>query len=43
VDYDSAPFPTASPDGKRVVFASNWMSSGRPVQAYIVDVRNICP
>jgi hypothetical protein len=43
VDYDSAPFPTASPDGKRVVFASNWMSSSRPVQAYIVDVRNICP
>ena len=43
VDYDSAPFPTASPDGKRVVFASNWMSSSRPVQAYVVDVRNICP
>jgi len=43
VDYDSAPFPTASPDGKRVVFASNWMSSSRPIQAYIVDVRNICP
>jgi hypothetical protein len=43
VDYDSAPFPTASPDGKRVVFASNWMSSGRPVQAYVVDVRNVCP
>jgi hypothetical protein len=43
VDYDSAPFPTASPDGKRVVFASNWMSSSRPVQAYIVDTRDICP
>jgi hypothetical protein len=44
VDYDSAPFPTASPDGKRVVFASNWgASTGRPVQAYIVDTRNICP
>jgi ricin-type beta-trefoil lectin protein/Big-like domain-containing protein len=44
VDYDSAPFPTASPDGKRVVFASNWgASTGRPIQAYVVDVRNICP
>jgi hypothetical protein len=43
IDYDSSPFPTPSPDGKRVVFASNWMSSGRPVQTYVVDVRNICP
>jgi hypothetical protein len=44
IDYDSAPFPTAAPDGKRVVFASNWGSStGRPVQAYVVDVRPICP
>jgi hypothetical protein len=43
VDYDSAPFPTPSPDGKRVVFASNWESTGRPVQTYVVDVRPICP
>jgi len=43
-DYDSAPFPTASPDGKRVVFASNWGSStSRPVQTYVVDIRPICP
>jgi hypothetical protein len=44
IDYDSAPFPTPSPDGKRVVFASNWgASTGRPVQAYVVDMRPICP
>jgi hypothetical protein len=43
IDYDSAPFPSASPDGKRVIFASNWGSSGRPVQAYVVDIRPICP
>jgi hypothetical protein len=44
IDYDSAPFPSASPDGKRVVFASNWgASTGRPVQTYVVDVRPVCP
>jgi uncharacterized protein YjdB len=43
IDYDSYPFPTPSPDGKRVVFASNWMSSGRPIQTYVVDTRDICP
>jgi len=44
IDYDSAPFPTPSPDGKRVVFASNWgASGGRPIQTYVVDVRPICP
>jgi len=44
IDYDSAPFPTPSPDGKRVVFASNWgASGGRPIQTYVVDIRPICP
>jgi len=27
-----------------VVFASNWgASTGRPIQAYVVDIRPICP
>jgi WD40 repeat protein len=44
VDYDSAPFPTPSPDGRRVLFASNWGdASGRPVQAYVADTRQLCP
>jgi hypothetical protein len=41
-DYDSSPFAVPSPDGKRVMFASNWgAASGRPVQSYVVDTR--CP
>jgi hypothetical protein len=43
VDYDSAPFPTPSPDGKRIVFSSNLGSSGRPEQTYVIDTRPICP
>lgn len=44
VDYDSAPFPTPSPDGRRVLFSSNWGdASGRPVQAYVADTRQLCP
>ncbi len=44
IDYDSAPMPTASPDGKRVLFGSNWgASSGRPIQTYVLDTRDICP
>ena len=41
-DYNAYPFPTPSPDGKRVLFSSNWGAS-RPVQAYVVDTRPICP
>jgi PKD repeat protein len=38
VDYWSTSMPTPSPDGKRIMFASNWdASSGRPVQAYVLD------
>ena len=41
-DYDSSPFAVPSPDGKRVMFASNWgNSTGRPVQSYVIDTR--CP
>jgi hypothetical protein len=43
-DYDANPFAVPSPDGKRVMFASNWgAASGRPVQAYIVDTSPLCP
>lgn len=39
-DYDATPFAVPSPDGKRIMFASNWGSStGRPVQTYVVS----CP
>ena len=43
-DYDAAPFASPSPDGKRIMFRSNWgASSGRPVGAYVIDTRPICP
>jgi Big-like domain-containing protein/WD40 repeat protein len=41
--YDRTAFPTASPDGKRIVFASDWQQSSGPLQAYIVDSRPLCP
>jgi len=38
-DYEAYPMPVPSPDGKRILFASNWqVSGGRPVQAYVLDV-----
>jgi hypothetical protein len=44
VDYDSSPFAVPSPDGRRVMFASNWGSgTGRPVQSYVIDTRPLCP
>jgi Tol biopolymer transport system component len=44
IDYDSAPLPTPSPDGRRALFGSNWgAANGRPVQAYVVDTRQLCP
>jgi hypothetical protein len=43
VDYDSEAQAVPSPDGRRVMFASNWKSgTGRPVQAYVVDTRPLC-
>jgi Tol biopolymer transport system component len=43
-DYDAAAFASPSPDGKRIMFRSNWGSkSGRPVGAYVIDIRPICP
>jgi len=41
--YDNAPKAVASPDGKRFCFASNWGNAAGPVQAFVLDVRDICP
>jgi hypothetical protein len=44
VDYDSEVHGAASPEGTRVVFVSNWgdATAGRPVQTYVVDLRQPC-
>jgi len=40
IDYQSEPHAVPSPDGKRIMFASNWgAASGRPVQTYVIDFR----
>ena len=38
--YESQPQVVPSPDGKRVIFASNWDVSTGPIQAYVADVRS---
>lgn len=44
IDYNSAPLPTPSPDGRRVLFGSNWgAATGKPMQAYVLDTRQLCP
>lgn len=35
--YDAEPQGCVSPDGLKVVFASNWESTSNPIQAYVVD------
>ena len=43
-DYEASPMPVPSPDGRRVLFNSNWGDpSGRPMQAYVADTRKLCP
>jgi len=43
-DYEAAPFASPSWDGKRIIFRSNWgNTSGRPVGAYVIDTRSMCP
>jgi hypothetical protein len=37
--YDAHPFAVPSPDGRKVVFRSNWGAAAGPVQAYVVS----CP
>jgi hypothetical protein len=42
-DYEAESHGVLSPDGMRAVFASNWnASSGRPMNAYVVDFRDKC-
>jgi Tol biopolymer transport system component len=42
-DYEAEVIPSISPDGTRVIFASNWGSStGRPVQVYVADLTSAC-
>ncbi len=38
--YESEPQIVPSPDGRRVIFASNWNAGTGPVQAYVADVRS---
>lgn len=42
-NYDTNPFPTPSPDGRRVLFSSNWRNATGPIQTYVVDTRQLCP
>jgi hypothetical protein len=41
--YSAQPQASVSPDGRRVIFASDWGVAGGPVQAYVVDTRQLCP
>lgn len=41
--YDAQPQASVSPDGRRVIFASDWGVAGGPVQTYVVDTRPLCP
>jgi hypothetical protein len=36
------PTATPSPDGRRAIFASNWLSDTGPIQAYVLDARPLC-
>jgi hypothetical protein len=40
-DYEAESHPSPSPDGLRIVFASNWGAT-RPVSVYIIDLRSTC-
>lgn len=43
IDYETQGFVVPSPDGLRFVFSSDWNSpGGRPVQTYVVDIRDLC-
>ncbi len=37
--YESESHAVPSPDGKRMIFASDWMDRTGPIQAYVVDIR----
>jgi hypothetical protein len=40
-DYEAQAHAVPSPDGMRVMFASDWMAK-RPVQSYVADYRHLC-
>tara|TARA_R110002073_G_scaffold244979_6_gene407111 strand:+ start:15297 stop:18107 length:2811 start_codon:yes stop_codon:yes gene_type:complete len=39
-DYENQAQASPSPSGGRLLFASNWMSTGRPIHAFVVDFRD---
>lgn len=41
--YDRAAFAAVSPDGKRVLFRSDWGNSSGPAYGFVLDLRNVCP
>jgi hypothetical protein len=42
-DYEAEVHPSPSPDGLRVIFASDWDSpTGRPVSVFVIDLRDRC-
>jgi len=41
--YNDAPMPVPSPDGRRIVFSSNWGTAGGAIQTYVMDTRQLCP
>jgi hypothetical protein len=41
--YDRAPMGSASPDGSRVFYRSDWESGSGPVYGFVVDIRDVCP
>jgi len=42
IDYDSEPHASISPDGKRIIFVSDWEDAddGRPTSVYVADFRD---
>lgn len=41
-DYDRAPFGSASPDGTRVFYRSDWGDASGPVYGFVADIREVC-
>ena len=37
VDYATEMHASSSPDGKKVIVASNWNIGSRPVQSYVIE------
>jgi hypothetical protein len=41
VDYESEMHGSPSPDGKKVIVASNWNIGSRPVQSYVIEAASV--